>query len=171
MNSKFTSNLNALIQKDPRTAAVIASAAGIGASYLSQMRKGGKSAPSMDVVLRLAKVFDVPVEEITGGEAVNFTDDESTYGPKRTVPRDARLRSLEEAQTADGPAHGLLVLNGRLEDLKGKPVQLKRDMETLRRMADYLISQDPVLAAEEKWWEDFDAKHASKEPPSEPVKP
>ena len=72
--------------------------------------------------------------------------------------------TLEESLTTHGAEHGSQVMDGMLEDLKGKPLELKRQLSTLGRIADYLIAQDPLLSADAKWWAEFETRHTKTEP-------
>lgn len=147
MENKFTENLNALIQNDQRTAAAIAEAAGIGASYLSQMRKGGKTAPSMEVVISLARALNVPLEKLTGGGDVNFTNGKSERHADPSIlqedPVPYRVQARDELLTEEniallGRVNARMLLDKMFDKAKADLAYYQRNARAINHLVDYL---------------------------------
>ena len=128
----------------------------------------GVSLPRQKTVREIAKILRTNVAYLNGAQ-----NDEQPNPPaplpasQPATHTHTRHRSLKDALADYGPERCALIMNGTLESMKGNPLLVRKSLEFLDTVAEYLISKDPALLAQAEWLEAFSDKHLSSTPPPE----
>lgn len=136
-NNDLANTMRAILARQGRSGEEVAQAAGLGRSAVNDILSGRSKRPRYDTLLRIAKVLNVPVEQLTNEDRLlrntfpsdsqwTVTYNESNPDSPVTVPAPpAGARDLPVLGEARGGENGFFLTNGEVLAYAERPPALR----------------------------------------------